>query len=51
LHHAVCDMYGGLSRATAHNAIKSLNEARTTAQDVQNAVIESILVELNTAAA
>jgi hypothetical protein len=51
LHHAVCDMYGGLSRATAHNAIKSLNEARATAQDAQNAVIESIIQELNTAAA
>lgn len=51
LHHAVCDMYGGLSRATAHNGIKSLREARATAQDAQNAVIESIIQELNTVAA
>jgi hypothetical protein len=48
---AVCAMYGGLSRATDNNGIKSLNKAQSDAVDVPNAVIEGIIQELNSTAA
>jgi hypothetical protein len=48
---AVCAMYGGLSRATDNNGIKSLNKAQSDAVNVPNAVIEGIIQELNSTAA
>jgi hypothetical protein len=44
-------MYGGLSRATDNNGIKSLNKAQSDAVNVPNAVIEGIIQELNSTAA